>query len=306
MLQVMANASQAHARKVFEAFSGKSAAHDGDVELAAMLESMQSCEQLGNALFSWTNQGETLAAILVVIKLDRTGFIWPPVIGSGTPPMVIQRLFSECVKWLDSIPVEFSQFLESSSSSEIRLHYSDWGFEDLGELIGLEHQLIDIPHAPGPEHYDSVDFSVESANDFEKVLESTFAGSKDCLGLRGRRSAQDCLRSHQLSTPEALRFWKLFRTRSEYVGIILCVDHRTQRFWELLYLGVVPKFRRRGFGLAFLSDALQVAQFGGADRMLLGVDSANEYALRLYDDCGFQEAFRRRLHVRFCPSANTK
>ena len=67
---------------------------------------------------------------------------------------------------------------------------------------------------------------------------------------------------------------------------------------EVVYLGVVPCFRRRGVGMAMLQRAAGAARSRGKAVMSLAVDSRNTAALRLYDAAGFSEVFRRLVYIR--------
>src|SRR5690349_6164297 len=67
---------------------------------------------------------------------------------------------------------------------------------------------------------------------------------------------------------------------------------------ELTRIAVGPESRRRGLGRALLVEAVELARFEGADRMLLEVAETNEAALNLYRSAGFREISRRRGYYR--------
>ncbi|MDB5387783.1 MAG: hypothetical protein JWM11_3429, partial [Planctomycetaceae bacterium] len=171
------------------------------------------------------------------------------------------------------------------------------GFEALTQLLCLQHLLVDIPHAPLPDDCEFTLYSEETADRFELVMRETYASSQDCQGLQGRRTAAECLASHRLAGSFDPALWQLFHVLGEDMGIVLCADHRDQQVWELLYLGVTPKFRKQGFGIALVSDALWSARISGAEGVLVAVDASNIAAKSLYETCGFEERFLKQIHV---------
>jgi ribosomal protein S18 acetylase RimI-like enzyme len=62
---------------------------------------------------------------------------------------------------------------------------------------------------------------------------------------------------------------------------------------ELVYMGVVPAFRRRGVGRALLDRALRLAANEGFDRLCLAADVRNEPAQNLYAAAGLQPVLQR-------------
>jgi ribosomal-protein-alanine N-acetyltransferase len=63
---------------------------------------------------------------------------------------------------------------------------------------------------------------------------------------------------------------------------------------EVLTLGVLPDWRRRGEGGALVGMVRDAAVARGATRLFLEVATANQAALSLYRSCGFVEIGRRR------------
>jgi ribosomal protein S18 acetylase RimI-like enzyme len=70
---------------------------------------------------------------------------------------------------------------------------------------------------------------------------------------------------------------------------VLLVEMPNGTAWELAYLGIVPEFRRCGFGRAMTLHAMHALRFQAATRLLLAVDARNEPAKALYQSLGFVE-----------------
>jgi len=78
---------------------------------------------------------------------------------------------------------------------------------------------------------------------------------------------------------------------AEPVGLAIALAMGTEA--EILTLGVLPRFRRRGIGRSLLAAVTdRVARAGGA-RLLLEVAADNFAAQALYGDAGFLEVGRR-------------
>jgi ribosomal-protein-alanine N-acetyltransferase len=72
---------------------------------------------------------------------------------------------------------------------------------------------------------------------------------------------------------------------------------RDEETLELVYLGIVPEARGRGFAATALAELGAAAAAAGIRSITLSVDERNKPARRLYDRAGFQEADRRRLFL---------
>jgi mycothiol synthase len=79
--------------------------------------------------------------------------------------------------------------------------------------------------------------------------------------------------------------------------VLLLSEVKNDRTWELVYLGVVPEARGRGWGRALARQALGAARAGGARELTVCVDARNEPAGRLYDEMGFVEYDRREVFL---------
>ena len=66
---------------------------------------------------------------------------------------------------------------------------------------------------------------------------------------------------------------------------------------DVVYMGLLPQCRGRGFGRAILHHAVKVARDYACELVTLAVDAGNTPAVRLYRDCGFVETTRRRAWI---------
>ncbi len=246
-----------------------------------------------------------VGAVLAVSQPGGTTHVWPPRLVPDEPIATAHALAISCCRWVAASGAKLAQCLTQLEDHASQQILEQVGFERLTDLACWQHTLEEIPHAALPDDCDVVEYSLENAVDFERVMQATYIDSQDCAALHDRRSARDNLTSHEFVANADSRRWLLYRCGDEDVGVVLCADHRDQQMWELLYMGVVPKFRQQGFGLAMLCEALWDAQESGAEGLFLAADDANDAAAKLYAACGFSIGFRQRIHVWF-PSADAR
>ena len=70
-----------------------------------------------------------------------------------------------------------------------------------------------------------------------------------------------------------------------------------QRDWEIRRIYLLARFQGMGLGRSLMDLALEAARAAGKRRVLLGVYSRNEAALRFYRNMGFTTCGTRSFHV---------
>jgi GNAT superfamily N-acetyltransferase len=280
---------------------------DSDLEAAAQAEDLlESCAQnelsLDGLCIGKSGDG-TIVVGLVILQADGTAHVWPPALskpssnGSIHAQHVLQQVAVYCLDWIKQSKAILAQCVTPIQRRDCHELLQSVGFEPLTELLCMEHTLQDIPHAPLPDDCEATSYTESDAPRFEAVMRAANAVSQDCKALQGRRTAAECLAAHRMASSFDCELWQLYHVSGEDMGIVLCANHGNQRMWELLYLGVVPKFRNQGFGIALVSDALSMAQVSGAEAVCVAVDASNFAAKSVYEMCGFQERFRKQIHI---------
>ncbi|MFN2410840.1 MAG: GNAT family N-acetyltransferase [Halomonas sp.] len=115
--------------------------------------------------------------------------------------------------------------------------------------------------------------------------------SLDCRELRDILSVSDLLAGFYEQDPQAPTHWHaLYVDESPSpIGALLLAPRSSINRWELMLMGLVPEWRRRGLGGHMLNHALALAQQKGASELLLSVDHENSPAFNLYRRAGFSE-----------------
>ncbi len=136
------------------------------------------------------------------------------------------------------------------------------------------------------------------------IIEKTYVGSLDCPAVDGFRTINDVLDGYAATGVHDPNRWRIVSAKLSPhgalidVGCVLLAEQPLTGQWELMYMGVVPAARGRGWGLEIVRHAQWMAWTGGAKSLVLAVDLANEPGVRMYQMAGFQEFDRRELYLR--------
>jgi ribosomal protein S18 acetylase RimI-like enzyme len=133
----------------------------------------------------------------------------------------------------------------------------------------------------------------------QQVLAQTYQDTQDCPVLNGLRDVHDVLAGYRAMGVYADQWWLLMQYDGRDAGCLILTDHPADEQMELIYLGIVPEFRGRGFGLAATRHAQTLARRAGRRRLILAVDSANGPAQAIYRQAGFIRWDRKKVMLRF-------
>jgi hypothetical protein len=84
---------------------------------------------------------------------------------------------------------------------------------------------------------------------------------------------------------------------------LLLADHPDDDQWELVYMGIIPAARGRGWGLQITRHAQWLTGCAARRRLILAVDAANQPAVAMYAAAGFQTWNRRSAFVKSLPTS---
>ena len=276
--------------------------------VAGALAAARSGELPLDGLLLAERDERNVGAALMVSQPDGTTFVWPPVVTDRQAAEEVADSLLQAIRdrvdhdpncWIAQCLIEPDRIVD-------RQRLTRNGFCHLVDLVFMQRPLDE----PVPEE-SNVKFEVETfeavrnGERFTDVIRRSYEGSLDCPELNGRRSAEEALRSHQAGSPFRPALWKLYRVSGRDVGVVLMAPHEDQSAWELVYMGVVPEARGRGYGRAMLVAALQEARAAKVENFFLSVDRRNHYARHLYQRLGFVEVAQRCVHARFGPRSRS-
>jgi ribosomal protein S18 acetylase RimI-like enzyme len=169
------------------------------------------------------------------------------------------------------------------------------GFEHLAELDYLSATIEEASHdASSPSAEPSfVPVHADSFDHLAEVVERTYEGTLDCPALDGLRRGCEMLDEYRSVGDGREGCWRFVQDDGENVGCLLLADHPRQQQLELVYMGIVPSARGRGWGESSVREAKRIAATLGRAQIVLAVDAANRPAVAMYERCGFTKFDRR-------------
>ena len=129
-------------------------------------------------------------------------------------------------------------------------------------------------------------------------MERTYVDSLDCVGLDGVRPIADVLVGYRETGRYRPDWWLIATHAGQDVGCVLLADHPEHDQCELMYLGMVPEVRGRGWGVEATRHVQWMMRGIARERMVLAVDDNNWPAQGVYSITGFDVWDRRCVYVR--------
>ncbi len=150
---------------------------------------------------------------------------------------------------------------------------------------------------------------------FTQLVEATYAGTLDCPELARYRTTSETLRGYQTAASFAPDLWfEVLDANSSTntpLGCMILAKHEESHentqtsdanretksrrdpsarpegpVIEIVYMGLLPETRGKGFGRQLVDQAAKVAVNLGGTRLILGVDQTNRPARDIYDARG--------------------
>ena len=131
------------------------------------------------------------------------------------------------------------------------------------------------------------------ASDFSKkrltmLLGDTFVDTLDCPELNGIRTDRDALNSFLMGKPlRRCPEWEVFEQEGSSIGCLFLNQHSVELV-ELVYMGLIPAARGKGFGKIMIEHARVRAAEMGANMLVAAVDQRNTPAVVSYRKHQFQ------------------
>jgi ribosomal protein S18 acetylase RimI-like enzyme len=231
------------------------------------------------------HQGRIVWSMLPVMNPGRTMMIFTPmVLFAQTPPGTIGMLCDAVAEHYAQRGVHLAQLLIDPKDRPIVDAYREGGFDELAELVYLQRSVryrrIDPP-APAP-GCSLQTYSPQTHEQFASIIRRSYDQSQDCPALNGMRDMNDVIAGHQATGEFDPALWWILCRENQPLATLLLSRVPQGSTMELVYLGIVPEARGRGFGDFLMEQALATAFAEGRENLSLAVDSRNQPALRLY------------------------
>ncbi len=240
---------------------------------------------------------ELVGATWAQLSAGQTAVVWLPAISSPAAVALLQALSN----YLDERGVSLAQFLVGADEEVSPDFLAAADFQKLARLAYLtaDNRLFPTKQPSGQLHFQPhADANPERLGE---LLLRTYQDSRDCPQLNGVRTSSDVLEGYREQGTFAPERWFIVQREGRDVGTLILTNHEYFGNWELVYMGLVPETRGAGLGRQILDFALWQARLGGAQRLVLAVDEANQYAREMYERAGFVAWDYRTVYARLRP-----
>jgi ribosomal protein S18 acetylase RimI-like enzyme len=257
-------------------------------------------ELAGSGLFTAMRGEQLRGAAWGQRQPGNTAVFWPPQLVPAESEQTAYLLAAATVRELNRAAVGMAQVLLPAADSGHVDVIKTVGFSHLADLMYLAWETSQIaapPIAGGELQFATYDQSQRDR--LGALIERTYAGTLDCAALNDARSMDDVIDGYEATGVFRAENWLFVQHARQDIGVLILADHPQGRHWELVYMGLVPEARGRGWGQQITQHAQMLARQANVERIVLAVDAVNEPALRMYSLAGFQSWDKRCVYVRF-------
>ena len=277
----------------------------------ALIQEQSAGKQAYAGLFFHESQNANPAAVWLQELPGKTGVLWPPDFAHPHA----RALLAAAVEFASERALQLVQLLVLEGEQVDEASLAEFG---INRLVDLDY-LWAIPQS---QEINSAGIALQAgvaARDGEKpltfhananshpkrlagLISNTYVGTLDCPHLNGVRDLSEVIDGYRAQGRMMPEQWYTIGNEAADIGVLILADHTnsqsTDRTWELVYMGVLPEFRGRGYSQSIVGHALRQASEADVTRLVLAVDSQNEPAKHAYLRAGFQHWQRRIVYAR--------
>ncbi len=261
--------------------------------LAAKATSASALDRPAPHVFAALEGERLVGAVWTEPQLGRATTLSPPQLVDREPDATGVALLEAVLDAAKSQGFALAQALLAVAAGHDFERFLAAGFDHACDLLYLVSQSKNFPtQCPN----DELEFAPVRAFDdpeLAAVVAATYEGTLDCPQLNDVRSAAEVLISYRTAGDFDPERWLLVRHAGQPVGCLLLADHPSANQWELVYMGVSPAARGRGWGQSIVRYAQWLARLAGRARLVLAVDAANGPAIAAYERAAFLAWDRR-------------
>lgn len=244
-------------------------------------------------------RGERLVgALWTQVQPGRTAGLRPPRQVPGEASEVVQGLLAAALEFWRGENVRIVQALLPSAEGKEAEWLESAGFNHAADVLHMVSFAEQLPREP-PQG--DLVFEPTAPTDEQRLaslIVATYEDSLDCPQVNGVRDGADILAAHRATGEFDPGRWMIVRHAGCDIGCLLLADHPDAGQWELVYMGLLPAARRRGWGGAMVRYAQWLTRRAGRSRLAAAVDAENVPAVTAYTSAGFVVWNRRSVFLR--------
>jgi mycothiol synthase len=247
-------------------------------------------------------ENDHLLAVQIAQSLPgRAAVVWPPQFLAIDPTQRDQLgtlLFARLARELAITDANVAQALLAPDDQAVARLFALGGFSHAADLLYLAAEVEEYHGARLQLPFAIESFTPQGESRLIQLVERTYVGTLDCPRLDGLRNTADVVAGYKSVGQFRPELWQIARHQGADIGCLLVNLHPDVQHAELVYVGLVPEVRGRGWGLLLAQLAQRLARKANCERVVLAVDAANEPAIRLYSLAGFSQFDRRAVWVK--------
>jgi ribosomal protein S18 acetylase RimI-like enzyme len=267
-------------------------------EIARDLSTAQADKSSAHRLYVAVRHDQVCGAVWVQPQPGRTAVLWPPQLVHAEGVSTANALAQAAEKELDRLDASLAQVLLPPGENSSIAVLSAIGFQHLADLLYLSCEANRFGTVPARSDLSFVAYHDAEHERFARLVDQTYENTLDCAALNGVRCMDDVLDGYRATGTFHAENWLRVCGAGQDVGVVILADHPQAAHWELMYMGLVPAARGRGWGRQIVKHAQWLARCAGVERIVLAVDAVNEPALAMYRAAGFEAWDRRAVYVR--------
>jgi len=257
-----------------------------------------SGDALANSLWAGYRGQRLVVAGLLEIQPGRTAVVSLPRVADGESRATAAAMLEHFVVVAGQSDVQLVQvLLETDHGPDAEMALAA-GFRHVSDLLYLVALRTVFPTNEPRDGLAFEPYQPDDSGRLAKIISQTYIGSLDCPEIDGLRSIDDVLAGYRGSGVFDPARWLIVRHGGHDVGCLILTDHPAHHQWELVYMGVAPTARGRGYGVAIARYALWRAGQAARQQLVVAVDAANEPAKRMYAAAGFVTWDQRCVYLR--------
>ncbi len=261
--------------------------------LAVTRAEIEAHDPLWSGLMVAERADERIGVVLAMPQPGKTALVWPPQVRGETHTEVARALLAATTERLEAAGVLVAQALLESKPGRVAELFRAAGFTLESMLLYMAASSDQFPQArpgnlPAARGLAYEAYSSEDPDRMARVVEATYHGTLDCPGLNQVRAVEDVLAGYRAVGRFDAQRWLVVVHEGQDVGCLLLSEHPGTGRWELVYMGLVPAARGKGWGLEIVRHGQWFARQSGCEQMLLAVDANNQPAIDMYAQAGFK------------------
>jgi mycothiol synthase len=274
-------------------------------ERSAHWQAIRVAAKSGNAdhvvLLAAYAGGELLAAQVAQSLPGRAAVVWLPQFSLAAKDArddIAARLLARLLPDLAASGAHLAQALLATGDQADTRRLTAGGFTHAANLLYLAAEVQPVPDERVGLPIVMEPFRSHDASRLARLIDRTYVGTLDCPQLDGLRETADVIAGYQSVGEFRPELWSFVRYAGDDVGCLLVNLHPDVKHAEIVYLGLVPEVRGRGWGLEITRHAQRLAGRHRCDRVVLAVDADNLPAIRHYLAGRFARFDERAVWVR--------